>query len=419
MKKQKIILITQITPTEDNFNGPSALMYHLLYHRSNDISLHVFTTNSNNVPAANVDNIAVKMNATVEIFSSMIASKLLSKQKVAHVLSRLTGKIEVPTRYTEKLPNWVLDKIQSIKPDLIWLYPHNCLGFIQQLDGYKMVVTGPDCASLHLSRALRDSFVFRNNTHVSLSWNELILNYERELAKKQVLIHLVGQTDVDYFRCLSGNDNAVFFPHPHYNLANKVIDLQNKSKIKVVLSGKPDIYTNTDVNEFMCLLLTSTDKLLKDRFEYTFLGKMWAPYVDKLVGAGYEVKQIGWVDNYIESLAEYDVQIFPISVGSGTKGKVLDALSTGLVCIGSDYAFENIAVEDGESCCVYKRCSEILDFLKKIAECPSEYVKMADLGRKQVRLYHNPEMIISNMIKYLESGECDIDNRVYYYLSLK
>ena len=414
-----IVLITQITPTEDNFNGPSALMYHLLLHRASDISVCIFTTNSNQVTDQEIDSIARKMNAKIEVFSTKKKSRLFAKQKVAHIFAKLKGEIEIPVRYTEKLPVWVLDKIQSIKPDFIWLYPHNCLGFIQQLDGYKMVVTGPDCASLHLSRALRDSFLFRNNTHVSLSWNELILNYERELAKKQVLIHLVGQTDVDYFRCLSGNDNAVFFPHPHYNLANKVIDLQNRSKIKVVLSGKPDIYTNTDVNEFLRLLLTSTVKLLKDRFEYTFLGKMWTPYVDKLVGAGYEVKQIGWVDNYIESLAEYDVQIFPISVGSGTKGKVLDALSTGLVSIGSDYAFENIAVEDGESCCVYKRCSEILDFLKKIAECPSEYEKMADLGRKQVRLYHNPEMIISNIIKYLESGECNIDNRVYYYLSLK
>ena len=414
-----IVLITQITPTEDNFNGPSALMYHLLLHRASDISVCIFTTNSHQVTDQEIDSIARKMNAKIEVFSTKKKLRLFAKQKVAHIFAKLKGEIEIPIRYTEKLPVWVLDKIQSIKPDFIWLYPHNCLGFIQQLDGYKMVVTGPDCASLHLSRALRDSFVFRNNADVSLSWNELILNYERELAKKQVLIHLVGQTDVDYFRCLSGNDNAVFFPHPHYNLANKVIDLQNKSKIKVVLSGKPDIYTNTDVNEFMRLLLTSTDKLLKDRFEYTFLGKMWNPYVDKLVWAGYEVKQIGWVDNYIESLAEYDVQIFPISVGSGTKGKVLDALSTGLVCIGSDYAFENIAVEDGESCCVYKRCIEILDFLKKIAECPSEYEKMADLGRKQVRLYHNPEMIISNMIKYLESGECNIDNRVYYYLSLK
>ena len=414
-----IVLITQITPTEDNFNGPSALMYHLLLHRASDISVCIFTTNSNQVTDQEIDSIARKMNAKIEVFSTKKKSRLFAKQKVAHIFAKLNGEIEIPIRYTEKLPVWVLDKIQSIKPDLIWLYPHNCLGFIQQLDGYKMVVTGPDCASLHLSRALRDSFLFRNNAHVSLSWNELILNYERELAKKQVLIQLVGQTDVDYFRCLSGNDNAVFFPHPHYNLANKVIDLQNKSKIKVVLSGKPDIYTNTDVNEFMRLLLTSTDKLLKDRFENTFLGKMWTPYVDRLVGAGYEGKQIGWVDNYIESLAEYDVQIFPISVGSGTKGKVLDALSTGLVSIGSDYAFENIAVEDGESCCVYKRCSEILDFLKKIAECPSEYEKMANLGRKQVRLYHNPEMIISNMINYLESGECNIDNRVYYYLSLK
>lgn len=414
-----IVLITQITPTEDNFNGPSALMYHLLLHRASEISLHIFTTNSNRVSAQEIARVAGKLKAAIEVFSPQKVSRLFSKQKVAHVLAKFTNEVEIPIGYKEKLPNWVFDKIQSTKPDLIWLYPHNCLGFIRQLTGFKMVVTGPDCASLHLSRALRDSFVFRNNAQVSLSWNELILNYERELAKKQVVIHLVGQTDVDYFRCLSGNDNAVFFPHPHYNLANKVIDLQNNSKIKVVLSGKPDIYTNTDVNEFLRLLLTSTDKLLKDRFEYTFLGKMWTPYVDKLVGAGYEVKQIGWVDNYIESLAEYDVQIFPISVGSGTKGKVLDALSTGLVCIGSDYAFENIAVEDGESCCVYKRCSEILDFLKKIAECPSEYEKMADLGRKQVRLYHNPEMIISNMINYLESGECNIDNRVYYYLSLK
>ena len=414
-----IVLITQITPTEDNFNGPSALMYHLLLHRASEISLHIFTTNSNRVSAQEIARVAGKTKAAIEVFSPQKVSRLFSKQKVAHVLAKFTNEVEIPVGYKEKLPNWVFDKIQSTKPDLIWLYPHNCLGFIRQLTGFKMVVTGPDCASLHLSRALRDSFVFRNNAQVSLSWNELILNYERELAKKQVVIHLVGQTDVDYFRCLSGNDNAVFFPHPHYNLANKVIDLQNNSKIKVVLSGKPDIYTNTDVNEFLRLLLTSTDKLLKDRFEYTFLGKMWTPYVDKLVGAGYEVIQIGWVDNYIESLAEYDVQIFPISVGSGTKGKVLDALSTGLVCIGSDYAFENIAVEDGESCCVYKRCSEILDFLKKIAECPSEYEKMADLGRKQVRLYHNPEMIISNMINYLESGECNIDNRVYYYLSLK
>lgn len=414
-----IVLITQITPTEDNFNGPSALMYHLLYHRYNDISLNVFTTNSNQVSATEIDKIAVKMNATVEVFSSMKAPKFLSKQKVVHVLSRLTGKIEIPTSYTEKLPSWVLDKIQSIKPNLIWLYPHNCLGYIKQLDGYKMVVTGPDCASLHLSRALRDPFVFRNNEHVSLSWNELILNYERELAKRQVLIHLVGQTDVDYFKCLSDNGNFVFFPHPHYNLTDKVIDLQNKPKIKVVLSGKPDIYTYTDVNEFVRLLLESTDNVLKERYDYTFLGKMWTPFVDKLIASDYEVKQINWVDNYIEALSEYDVQIFPISVGSGTKGKVLDGLSTGLLCIGSDYAFENIAVKDSESCCVYKQCSEIIDYLKNIAEFPSKYEKMADLGRKQVRQYHDPKMLISNMIRYIKSGESDIDNRAYYHLSLK
>lgn len=415
----KIVLITQLTPTEDNYNGPSALMYHLLYHRHSDISLNVFTTNSNRVETSAIEGIAVKLNATIDVFTNMKAPKVLANQKVAHVLSRLTGKVEIPVSYTEKLPTWVLSKIQSLNPDFIWLYPHNCLGYIRQLDGYKKVVTGPDCASLHLSRALRDPFVFQNNAHVSLAWNELILNYERELAQQQVLIHLVGQTDVDYFDCISDSCKAFFFPHPHYNLTDKEVNLQNKDQIKVILSGKPDIYTNTDVGSFVNSMLKFSDQSIKDRFSYTFLGKMWTPYVDKLVASGFDVKQINWVENYIEALAEYDVQIFPISVGSGTKGKVLDALSTGLVSIGSDYAFENIAVENGKSCCIYKQCSEILDYLKDIAETPSKYKTIAELGRTQVRRYHNPKMLISNMVKYIESGEYNINQKAYYHLPLK
>lgn len=42
-----IVSITQITPTEDNFNGPSALMYHLLLLRASEISLHIFTNEGN------------------------------------------------------------------------------------------------------------------------------------------------------------------------------------------------------------------------------------------------------------------------------------------------------------------------------------------------------------------------------------
>ena len=149
----KIVLITQLTPTEDNVNGPSALMYHLLINRDEDISLDVFTRNSNRVAEADISNIAVKLNATIEVFSNMKAPKVLVNQKVVHVLSRLTGKAEIPVSYTEKLPPSVLGKIRSLNPDLIWLYPHNCLGYIRQLEGYKMIITGPDCASLHLSRA--------------------------------------------------------------------------------------------------------------------------------------------------------------------------------------------------------------------------------------------------------------------------
>ena len=70
-----IVLITQITPTEDNFNGPSALMYHLLLHRASDISVCIFTTNSNQVTDQEIDSIARKMNAKIEVFSTKKKSR--------------------------------------------------------------------------------------------------------------------------------------------------------------------------------------------------------------------------------------------------------------------------------------------------------------------------------------------------------
>lgn len=415
----KIVLVTSITPTEDNFNGPSALMFHLLKNRSKDISLSIFTTNTNKVPDKNISKCSKLLGCEIEQFRNSLFSKIFEKQKLYTLMAKIRKIPDVPSRYMESLPTSILAKIREIAPDIIWIYPHGCLGYMKQLSNYRLIVTGPDCASLHLSRALRDPFVLQKEKTINLHWNELVLNYEKVLAERGIFVHLVGQTDVDYFNCLSPQKNAMFFPHPHYNVIDKSIQLSNKSKLKVVISGKPDIYTHTDVNEFVHLMLVCKDKVLMEKFEYTFLGKYWTSYVQKLADAGYSVKQIDWVDNYIEDLAKYDVQIFPISVGSGTKGKVLDALSTGLLSIGSKYAFENIAIENGKSCCIYDHCMEILEYLKDIVANPVKYEAVAEMGRTNIRKYHNPKMIMTNMLKYLETGNCDIDNRVYYHLSLK
>lgn len=83
---------------------------------------------------------------------------------------------------------------------------------------------------------------------------------------------------------------------------------------------------------------------------------------EKLVANGYEVECKSWVEVYAGEVIKHDIQLFPISVGSGTKGKVLDALSMGLLCIGSEIAMENIYVKHGHSCYLYHNVSDVVEF---------------------------------------------------------
>lgn len=99
------------------------------------------------------------------------------------------------------------------------------------------------------------------------------------------------------------------------------------------------------------------------------------------------------MDNYIEAIIQYDIQITLLSSGAGTKGKVLDALANGLLVIGSAFALENIAVRHNNSCLRYRHIDEIVRELRTIPFQRNKYEKIARKGMEQVRIYHAPQRI--------------------------
>ena len=55
---------------------------------------------------------------------------------------------------------------------------------------------------------------------------------------------------------------------------------------------------------------------------------------------GMKLYHIKFAPDYIEEICKHDIQVTPICIGTGTKGKVLDAIANGLLVIGSWYALE-------------------------------------------------------------------------------
>jgi glycosyltransferase involved in cell wall biosynthesis len=191
--------------------------------------------------------------------------------------------------------------------------------------------------------------------------------------------------------------------HPHYNIAEpqKMISFA-KPKMRLLIAGQHNLYMQQSGDELIEALCNV--KSLQEHYCLTFLGKGWEKCVEELKAAGYDVKQIKFVPDYIDEIRRHDIQITPITIGTGTKGKVLDALANGLLEIGTPYALENIAVEDGRSCLIYHSPEELINILNDIPNDISHYETIAEAGRKDVLEQHDRKKVSSELFELFREG---------------
>lgn len=415
----RILYITHFTPTLDNYNGPSALMCHLLSSRPVDDTLIVYSTNLNTVPTNLLVKAEQRLKTKIKIIPKSFIQQLRTSNKVNNLLTIFHSQ-KLPADCNYSLTRRILKEIELYNPDVVFLYPHTMIKVAVQLQAYNLIVCGPDCVSLHYSRALRDGYIFRNGK-LAITLKQYAGRLKMESAWARIpnaRLYLVGSADTEYFNTINSSQQAAFFPHPHYKLLDKAIDL-NKDKLRILISGKFDIYTYSDFTKLKEILLACTSEKLRKNLQFIFLGKDWETSIKELEHAGYDVVKQKWVEDYIDFITTCDIQIFPISVGSGTKGKVLDALSTGLLCIGSRYAYENIAVKDGESCLMYEDAKEITDMLREIIDNKTIYERIAIKGRQNIRFYHDTTKIISALFDWCINNHYSIETEHYFKLNLK
>lgn len=402
----KIVFITDYTPTMDNFNGPSALGFHLLKELKKNNELFIYSTNSNKVPEKYISKAKEYLGSHFKITPRSFLMRLFIYSKTYRLFSLFFSK-DMPAVARYKLPSRIHKEITRLKPDLVIIYPIHLVRVMKQMNKFKTMVIGPDCFMLHHLRAIADSYATNNpcyfyNTVKGIKTEAYV---EREAARLVDYIALVGQTDCILFQKITGSRKSFFLPHPHFTLTEKEINL-NKPVLKVVITGAFNQYTYSDALAMMKSLKNNSDKL--KNFHFTFIGRNWDAIVNELKQILY-VEHKTWVDNYIEEIKNHDIQILPISVGSGTKGKALDALATGLLCIGSCYAFENIAVTPDESCIIYKSATEIPQILVDIKMHSTKYEQIARNGKNSVRHYHDATAIVKGLKERL------LNNRTFPY----
>lgn len=388
----KIILVTVMSPALENVRGTSALPYHLMVDRDKRIDIEAYSFNLNNLSLSEICQSEKDLDIKIHLIDQPLWFKLIFK---FHLLF-LRLFLIYPLHNYIRLPQMVVDEICQKSPDGVWIYGEELSRVSKQLDKFNRVHTLPDCESLYYYRLLGRRFVMRD----SMKYWKTVFMYPKFLkmeryfdASPSVHYHLVGEQDVAFLNEINPDVQAHFLRHPHYEVAlpyKQIIFSQ--PKIKLLIAGQYNLYMKEDADlliELLCDKNTVQELHLTDNYQITFLGRGWNNHIAELKSSGWDVHHVTFAPDYMAEIRRHDIQISPICIGTGTKGKVLDAFANGLLVIGSWFALENIDVENHYSCLQYNTVDDILSFLYDISLNIEKYEKIAENGRKAILKSHD------------------------------
>ena len=383
----KIILISNVMPTPDNYRAGSAHPYHLIKYRPDDVEIEMYSFNANRVNQDNIERISKELRITVKLVPKTRWISLLFKFHLGYIKNFLPYPFEY---YMTRLRKEVVNEINTKNPDGIWIWGDGSSYILKQFPSYKRVLSMPDSVALYYHRLLGDKYFFKSFYGIvgsSIQYYKQLKQEGEYPSDKNVHCHLVGEADKDFLKRINPQLDARFIRHPHYNIIHNKIIKFSQPKIKILIAGQYNLYMKTAFDDILPALCKH--KEFTQYYSITFLGKGWDFAVEKLKALGYESQRLGFVDVYVDEIIKYDIQLTPISVGTGTKGKVLDAIANGLLVLGTPYAMENIAVENGKSCVVYNNPQELIQTLNNIYQNVFDYERMAEQGRESVVKYHS------------------------------
>ena len=396
-----------MTPASENIRGTSALPYHLI-KGSPDHDFTIYTFNNNQLSDEKIHEVEQELGVTIKLIPQPKWYQWMFK---FHLLF-LRIFLKLPFLNYITLPQSYVDEIKASQPDLIWVMGEELSRIVKQFPEFRRIQIGPDTESLYYYRMMGRRFVMNN----ALNYWKCAMMYrkyarmERELCTdKDFTYYAVGEEDVRHLQQLNPKVQAKFFRHPHYEISklrtkNEELRMRFHSpKIKVLIAGRYDLYMQQEA-DLLSSQFTVHSSQLSENYVITFLGKGWEKHVETLRSAGYEVEHIRFAPDYIEEICKHDIQITPISIGTGTKGKVLDALANGLLVIGTPYAMENIAVEHDRSCIVYNNPHEVIDVLLEIPQNRERYERIAAEGQKRVLELHDRQRIADELFGRVNHG---------------
>jgi glycosyltransferase involved in cell wall biosynthesis len=173
-------------------------------------------------------------------------------------------------------------------------------------------------------------------------------SFEKEALGKVDLCVAVSDTDKKILAELNNDSNIVVLPNgvDIDFFKNNGIESPDNNKL-IWIGGMTDVYNRNAVERFLCEIFPYIRKKNKS-VVLEIVGRGASEKIKKIAAHDSKIQLIGYLDDIRPLLAEANVFIAPIYAGSGTKIKVLNAMSMSKAIVTTTIGIEGIQAKNGK-----------------------------------------------------------------------
>lgn len=233
------------------------------------------------------------------------------------------------------------------------------------LDKCKVILFEADSPVMFYERELKQGCNFIRKMYIN-SQIQIMKQYEKQIEKIVDKIVFVSDVDRLYVNQYlhKGKTSTAKLGVKFWNLKNTY---SVGKKLKIGFSGKMNYSPNYLAVEYIIKEINPLLQKELDDYEIYIIGNNPD---EKWIGIAKNDPHIivtGYVDEICEYIADMDIYISPLFIGTGMKNKILEALSIGVPVIASDVSTEGIdGLIENEN---YVRCDEdASNWVRKIIE---------------------------------------------------
>ena len=413
----RILFISGCAPAKFNHREPNAYPYYIIKELSTRHETAVLYFNNNK--KINLKDIHDGLNATGVVLQKEIkgsavrriiySALYIPRAIIMKVLLRMgiqrlpSGIVPFHLQVYKKFPSVSFDRVsREFAPDLVIAFPLQLYYSVKKLTHRSIPVTllCTDSIVLHFRRQLNVA----DRIGTSLPVLQQMIAQSTRLEDAYRPIHakylFVGKEDKESFVANSGkSDHSFIIPHHLYSdTPGKRNWNTTDGRINIFFGGDGYTIYVGDETDRIAEQIAASSQLDPQKANFYFLGSRYDKPIETLRKAGYTVFSQEWAEDYDAYMANVHVQIFPTIMGTGTKAKVLAAMVSGLLCVGTWYAFENIYAAPPDYL-LYENPADIPGILTEICNNRSYYEQVAVKTQQKILIEHDTARVVDRILE--------------------